>query len=708
MHISRTIASRTLVTVICCFGLFFNTNAQSNHNDETHSLHSALSGCRAILNNGILILENSLIRRTYKWNEGNLISNSLTDILSHYSWSFDGKKADCYFPVNAEPKQGKLEVKEIGATPIAPAHLEANVYTTLGDFEIRRRFKIYQDCPAIACDYFLRGTYSPELVVTTNKGSLQGIENKTANSVTHTSLAFIERFSLPQKHLRIKAVQFFDATDYNNNLVYEVGQDPFWRESTLSGNLLFINNLFEDHTIFVLKEAPTSNAQLSSPGYDFSVKTSEILVAGVGAEATDINKSTWVRCYGVVIGISHGGERGALSALRTYQQNIRTHRSTRDDMIMMNTWGDRNQDKKIGEKFTMDELLAAKKLGITHFQIDDGWQTGRSKNSALAGGSFKNIWNNPRYWYPDILKFPNGLSPIVALGKKLGIEVCLWFNPSIENSFSYWEDDANALIRLYKDYGIRTFKIDGVQIPNKLADINFRKLLDTVTKATNYRAVFNLDVTAGRRTGYHYFNEYGNIFLENRYTDWGNYYPHTTLRNLWMLSKYVPPQNLQIEFLNNFRNKDKYPISDTLAPGKLPFEYTFAITMMAQPLAWMEATGLPKEAFAITPVVRKYHQIQADIHAGKILPIGTEPSGVSWTGFQSVQKNKGYILIFRELNDKKSTIIETWLPNGRRVRLNAVLGQGKSMDVVTGKNGRVTFTLPRANSYSLYRYTIVK
>lgn len=54
-----------------------------------------------------------------------------------------------------------------------------------------------------------------------------------------------------------------------------------------------------------------------------------------------------------------------------------------------------------------------------------------------------------------------------------------------------------------------------------------------------------VDETAGRRGGYHYLNEYGNLFLENRYTDWTNYYPYTTLRNLWMLSKYVPAEKFQ-------------------------------------------------------------------------------------------------------------------------------------------------------------------
>ena len=107
--------------------------------------------------------------------------------------------------------------------------------------------------------------------------------------------------------------------------------------------------------------------------------------------------------------------------------------------------------------------------------------------------------------------------------------------------------------------------------------------------------VFNLDVTAGRRGGYHYFNEYGNLFLENRYTDWQNYYPYTTLRNLWMLSKYIPSQKLQIEFLNKWRNTEKYT-GDPFGPANYSFEYLFAITMAAQPLAWFEGTGLPEEA----------------------------------------------------------------------------------------------------------------
>ena len=102
------------------------------------------------------------------------------------------------------------------------------------------------------------------------------------------------------------------------------------------------------------------------------------------------------------------------------------------------------------------------------------------------------------------------------------------------------------MVGLYRTYGIRIFKIDGLNIPTKKAEINLRNLFDKVLVQTDNKVMFNLDATASRRGGYHMFNEYGNIFLENRYTDWQNYYPYWTLRNLWMLSKYVPAERLQL------------------------------------------------------------------------------------------------------------------------------------------------------------------
>lgn len=95
------------------------------------------------------------------------------------------------------------------------------------------------------------------------------------------------------------------------------------------------------------------------------------------------------------------------------------------------------------------------------------------------------------------------------------------------------------------------------------------------------------------------------------------------------------------------------------------FEYLFATTMAGQPLAWFEASNLPEEAFGIRDLMEKYKKVQYDFHQGTILPIGEEPSGRSWTGFQSLCHSKnGYLLIYREDNAREETWVETWLPEG--------------------------------------------
>ena len=46
--------------------------------------------------------------------------------------------------------------------------------------------------------------------------------------------------------------------------------------------------------------------------------------------------------------------------------------------------------------------------------------------------------------------------------------------------------------------------------------------------------------------------------------------------------------------------------------------------------------------------------------SGNIFPIGDEPSGRSWTGFQSVNKQEGYLLVFRENSEISKKPIKTY------------------------------------------------
>ncbi len=682
--------NRTLLLLITTVIVLVSTI--SSKGQENKDL-KALEQCSANLSNNILTIENDLISRRYKWNSGNLISLDIKDKKNNFTWILNNNNPDCFFPnCKIEATDGQLKVTKSLSTKITPAYLMVDITHSLGKLEVKRVFRIYPDCPAIACDYYLRGDgdFLKEILNSMNKQPIR-----------------LEHLSLPGKHWRYNVTEFYDRTDITNNLIRNTTILAYRSEKHLRGNILFADNQLENKGFFILKESPLAYAQLNYPGYDFSCSIGNIEVVGMGVQPEFLDDTDWVKYYGFVTGVTSNNELSKLSALRKYQEKIRIRKPGRDELIMMNTWGDRGRDAKISEKFAIDELYAGAKLGITHFSLDDGWQVGRS-GASVYGGSLQNIWDDPNYWKPKPDKFPNGFYPVIKLGKKLGIEICLWFNPSADSSYAHWENDADILINFYKKYGIRTFKIDGVILADKQAEINLRKMFKKVIDATEQNVVFQLDVTGvSKRFGYFYFNEYGNLFLENRYTDWGNYYPYWTLRNLWMLSKYIPPQNIQIEFLNKWRNKDKYPDDDIFAPYKIPFDYIFAITMMAEPLAWFEGSGLPEEAFNINSIISTYKKYWSDLHSGEIFPIGNEPNGKNWTGFQSIKEYNGYFLIFREHNDKNKEALSTWITPEQEIKLELILGQGKNFETTTDKEGRITFELPEENTFALYKYILI-
>ena len=666
--------------------------------------------CSATLEADTLTLRNSLIERKFLWNGGDLVSFSVTDLKT--GQSFTNRELKPSFVVTAEPlpaTEGKLSTRIVPSDGIRPSHLEAAVSYSLGRTSVLRVFRLYEDCPAIACDYYVRGAETTVENLTENAADKKNIESaEDMKQKRKVRTPYLESFSPGGASWHCRAVEFFDVTDWNDNLVSEREFIPY-RRTGYRGNLLFAREASGNGGFFFFKEAPCSGVQIGYPGSDFICEAGKFTVTGIGATEEDLKSPEWVRLYSCVMGVFGEGELQQLIALRKYQKNIRLHRRDRDEMVMMNTWGDRSQDSKVNEEFCLAELEKAARLGITHFQIDDGWQEGKSPNSALAKGSFKNIWDNPLYWTPSREKYPHGLAPVVARAKELGIELGLWFNPSIQNDFEDWNKDAEAVLSLYREHGIKIFKIDGLSIPTKKAEANLRRFFDTVLEQSGREVVFNLDVTAGRRGGYNMFNEYGNIFLENRYTDWGNYYPFHTLRNLWQLSRYIPSERLQIEFLNKWRNADKYE-GEPFAPSTYSFDYVFATSMAGQPLAWMEASNLPEEAYGTASLIRKYRGVMSKFHSGTILPIGEEPSGRSWTGFQSVSDDgeSGYILVYREENPLERGHVRTFLPENARVKFSPVLGEGQDFEATVGFDGAVDFLLESQNSFAMYEYKIIK
>ncbi|MRX76948.1 alpha-galactosidase [Pedobacter petrophilus] len=661
----------------------------------------------AILRNDTLRIGNSTIERVFLWNGGNLKTCEFNDKKNNQPWKSAGLTPDLYIPNSAnKSKNGKYLQRKVPSNGIHPAYFEAEVSLDIDSMSLKRVFRLYADCPVIACDTYLKGVARGKWSKSnTNVADLKNIENIN-HAEADNDPPILDQLNLSGKHWALEVVDFLDVTDRNNTLVKPY-KGLSYKSEIYKGNILFADNKEAGKGLFILKEAPCSNIQLAYPGGDFITNFGQFKVIGLGIEPSDLSLQEWTKTYSCAIGLYAGNGANKYTNLHEYQKLKRLNKAAEDNMVMMNTWGDRGRDTKVNEAFCLKEILAAARLGATHFQIDDGWQTGRSANSAFWGGSFKNIWSNPDYWKPDVKKYPHGLKPLVDAGRKSGVKICLWFNPSIQNNFADWEKDAEALLNIYKNDGIKVFKIDGVNIPNKTAENNLRKLFDKVVAESNGAISFNLDVTAGRRGGYFYFNEYGNIFLENRYTDWQNYYPYWTLRNLWMLSKYTPTQKIQVEFLNKWRNQDKYG-NDKFSPSNYSFNYLFAITMAGQPLAWMEGTGLPEEAFETANTIKKYKEIQADFHQGTVLPIGDEPSGQAWTGFQSINNKSGYLLVFREDHPDQENKVAVFLPPTTVIQCKNIFTNEPVKKFMVDKEGKISFNLTAKNSFIMYQYQVIK
>jgi alpha-galactosidase len=647
-----------------------------------------VEACYASLKDDVLTMGNDCIRRSYEWNGGHLKAIALTDVQTGQSLALQDRRPDWAL--------GKLTGKAVSGQwtqrvvedAITRRHLRVEVTTVYDHIDVRRVFRVYPGCAVIGCDFYLRA----------RDAGLSAFEPKDT---------VLQLLHLPGTHWYYRAIEFFDRTDRINNLVQETTALAYLSSTTLRGNILWGQSVAHDMAVFMVKEAPCSSVQLHYPEYDFQVSTREVRAVGMGIRTADLKPGQWVRTYSIATGVCPKSEPAFLKTLRSYQKQRRRHVPARDDMIMMNTWGDRNKDARVGEAFVNREVDACVRLGISHLQIDDGWQQGLSRNSAQSSGKLWDLWEDEN-WQPHTERFPNGFGPVVQHAKAQGVDLGLWFHPSNANDYAHWQRDADILINLYRNFDIRYFKIDGVKLPNKQSETNLRRFFDWIAEASDGRVVVNLDATADNRTGYHYFYEYGNVFLENRYTDFGRYYPYWTLRNLWMLSKYVPPETLQIEFLNKWRNAQRYDKDDPLAPQRVPFGYVFAVTMMAQPLAWFEGSSLPVEAFDAASVIKTYGRHQTSIHHGTILPIGAEPNGTAWTGFQSIVSDReGYLLVFREYNRQEQGSMVLYDLADKQIECIHLCGQGNNHAAQVDENGKVIFTLPSAHSFALYRYRVM-
>jgi alpha-galactosidase len=500
----------------------------------------------------------------------------------------------------------------------------------------------------------------------------------------------LEDLMLSPLHLRYTQVELLDQTDHNDELVFEREWLPLQDNFEVPCNVFHAEDALTGHGLIFLKLAPLPHARPVKSPWDIRVAggARRITFAGQGYPWTVLSYS--------------GGRAGRIAAMQDYQRCLRKYEPARDGMFLSNTWGDRSRDSRVNVEFLLKEVDAGARLGVDVVQVDDGWQAGKTGNSAFGKGAWGNFRSaNPDFWKPHPERFPQGLKPLVDAARAKGMKFGLWFGPDAENDMENWERDAEVLLGAFDKEGVEYVKIDAVEMKSPAAEKNLHKFYAKVLAETEGRVVFDADATAGLRPGYYGTNNVGPIFLENRYTDWHTYFPHHTLRNLWTLGPYVDPVRLRMEFLNNARNADKYE-GDPLAPAAYPPDTLFATVMFASPLGWFETSNLPEKYFeTIPPLVKAWKKERAEIFSGHIIPIGQAPDGNVWTGFSSTAKDRksARVVVFRELNGEASWSTGIPLLDAGNAKVTVLGGKGSA----SFKGGKLEVEIPDTLQYLFLR-----
>lgn len=656
-------------------------------------------------NTGLLSLGNSKIQKVLEIKGAFIRTVSVKDTINNFS--FEGENYRWQRSPVLDEKENPIVslTTEIIENPyVMKPHLKAVLTLEGANGTMWYEYLIFPEISFIYNQNFVskQGNVKISEKITKDSGPT-GIEEeqfKITDDVVLCDSDVLDCIPLGGRHFSVESYKLYDKTDYNDMLVenqnatvYSFTNGRLHRD----GNLFCITDYVSENSLMMIKHSPTESSALNRKNKDFYMQGNVYaLLYGTGIDFNNLPEGK-VPYYAWAIGV--GKKEDIYEEMWNYNTAFCTddHRGTL--FCMSNTWGDRSQDMAVCESFMLKEIDRAKELGVDIVQIDDGWLTGITQNSRRKkGGVWEGFYaNDENFWKVNAERFPNGLEPVVEKAKKLGLEMGLWFGPDSSNDFENVERDIEVLMDFYNKYGIRYFKLDGVKIRSKLAEMRFIYMLKELTNRTKGDMRFNFDVTAEDRFGYMYQQQYGTLFVENRYTDHVNYFPHNTFKNTWNLAKVIPTRRLQMEILNNRRNTDKYE-GIPFAPNTYSPDYLFATVMVANPLFWMEMSNLNSDdAKTLSKISAVYKDYKKELFESRVIPIGEMPNGMSFSGYACKNlKDKSYhLILFREATSEDTYSFK--LPDDMSGKTTNIIYQNADANVtVNGNIATVKFSEQRS------------
>lgn len=598
-----------------------------------------------------LVAANAAILRRWTLADGVLRATELTDRATGRDWIRPGQAGAIVPPggPGAGPWTAAWSPEADPPPWEEPAERGALTVTAADGRGWRLHLSVPADGPGITCRLELLGGAIAAAGDAGLAEDATGVEGeRPAGELPATDLC--ERLALASRHLDLVAVDLLDQSDGRGTPVQERRFRTYPNERIAVRTCLAAleDTAASGAGLVVVRHAPPPHARAWHAGPDVLCWRGELVLRGHGCAGTGQGWAWTTLVHG-------GGAAGRAAAMHRLSRNRRRREPAREGRFITNTWGDRNRDGRIAEDFLVGEAAAAAAIGADALQVDDGWQRGVTANSVAAataagggawGGGF---WAaDPQFWAEHPARLPRGLDPVAAAAHAAGIDLGLWFAPDGAADFATWERDAEALAGLRARHRVAHWKFDAVKLVGRAGELNLSRLIERLWRDSGGQAWLDLDITAKNRPGFLGADPLGCLFVQNRYSDWGNWWPHETLRTLWELAWWVPPQRLRMEFLNPRRNQDRYA-GDPLAPAAYPVDWPMATTLVANPLGWFEASNLPADvAAAIGALARTWRGQRGSLHAGTILPVGTRPGGASTCGFLSRSPDAEHLLAFRE------------------------------------------------------------
>ena len=605
---------------------------------------------------GLLRIGNSAAEKAIRINGSFIATAWVKDKVNGTVWQGDTLRWQrCPVLLREETPAVKFEIFEVTEHAAIGPHLKAVLELAGQRGTVWYEYMVFPGIPFVFTQAFVEST-SAVMVEEKPELSLNGSGNENVKIETEKKNAFcsadtLDCIPLGNRHLEAETFTLYDKTDIHDSLL-ERQTVPVYQRGMLEreGNIFRISDTANGNSLLLVKHAPTPSSALNHRGKDLVVLgNSFVSLMGTGIDFGDMPKEK-IPYYASAVGAAKTAD--IMEAFWQYSTAFSKGDLRQSLFVMSNTWGDRSQDMAVCESFILEEIEAAHRVGVDIVQIDDGWQNGATVNSLRkSGGVWEGYYSNDNaFWSVNSERFPNGLHPVIEKAKSYGMELGLWFSPDSSDEFSNYKKDIDTLWNLYETYGIRHFKLDGIKIRSKICEKRFEHILSELTNRSGGTIRFNLDVTAEDRFGYLYYPQYGTIFVENRYTDWGNYYPHNTFKNLWSLAAVIPPRRLQMEFLNPRRNLDKYE-GMAFAPSEYKMDYLFASVMPANPLVWMEVSHLSQDdAACLMQVTSLYKNYAGELFTSHVMPIGEAQNGSHFTGYccKAPDGKSGHLLLFRE------------------------------------------------------------